>query len=151
MSSIECMKTNYDDPLQTYYDKYDFIMNTVDFNPHRILSAECGYFHDELQQLHSLYPSSEIIGIDKYDGIVTSNNGNIHIREHDFNESIINIYGIFDFIIAHGTGLNFMKRDYNIINRNYWNLYAIGNMDALEPNGCLYYMAAGILLALMLS
>lgn len=40
-------------------------------------------------------------------------------------------------IIAHGTGLNFMKRDYNIINRNYWNLYAIGNMDALEPNGML--------------
>lgn len=131
------MKTNYDDPLQTYYDKYDFIMNTVDFNPHRILSAECGYFHDELQQLQFLYPSSEIIGIDKYDGIVTTNNGNIHIREHDFNENIINSYGIFDFIIAHGTGLNFMKRDYNIINQNYWNLYAIGNMDALEPNGML--------------
>lgn len=43
------MKTNYDNPLQTYYDKYDFIMNTVDFNPHRILSAGCDYFHDEQQ------------------------------------------------------------------------------------------------------
>lgn len=74
-----------------------------------------------------------------YDGIVNTNNGGAFIFDSMIsNMNIINSYGIFDFIITHGTCLNFLKRDYNIINRNYGNLHAIGNMmDALEPNGML--------------